>query len=111
MIQREDIGPVTVFTYGREKFLTDPEPIKDMCSDLIENGRSQVVLDLGEVSLVTSMYLGGLISIVKLLRENGGALKLVHLQPAVSSVLEMTRLSRIMEIFNDRETAVKSFPS
>ena len=111
MIEREDIGPVTVFTYGRETCLTDPEPLKEKCSDLIEHGRSQVVLDLGEVSVVTSMFLGGLIAITKALREEGGALKLVHLQPAVSSVMEMTRLSRIMEIFNDRETAVRSFPA
>ena len=77
---------------------------------LVEEGRTQIILNLEKVSLITSMYLGGLISVMKSLREHGGILKLVHLQPAVSSVMHLTRLSRIIEIFNDRDAALRSFP-
>ena len=110
MLKREDAGSVTVLTETGESPLSDAAPLKETCHALVEEGRNRIVLNLENVSLVTSMYLGGLISVMKTLRDDGGALKLLHLQPAVSSVLHLTRLSRIIEIFNDRETALKSSP-
>lgn len=110
MLAREDVGYVTVLTETEETRLFDPSSLKETCTALVNEGRNQLVLNLENVSLVTSMYLGGLISVVKLLRDHGGALKLLHLQPTVSSVMNLTRLSRIIEIFNDRDTALKSFP-
>ncbi|HQL64104.1 MAG TPA: STAS domain-containing protein [bacterium] len=109
MITREDVGDVTILVESENDFLTDTTALKKMCSQLLEEGRRQVILDLQNVFVVTSVYLGGLLSVTKTFREKKGVLKLVHLQPAVSSVMEMTRLSRIIEVFNDRETAIKSF--
>lgn len=111
MIEREDLGPVTVLTHTEERFLSDPQLLKDICSALLQEGRSRVILNLENVSAVTSLYLGGLISVSSRLREHGGALKLLNLQPAVSALMHLTRLSRIMEIFNDRDMALKSFPT
>jgi len=109
MITREDIGSVTILVESESDFLSDTTALKEICSQLVKEGRRKVILDLQNVYVVTSVYLGGLLSVTKILREGKGVLKLVHLQPAVSSVMEMTRLSRIIEIFNDRETAIKSF--
>jgi len=109
MITSEDVGDVTILVESENDFLADTTALKEMCSQLLEEGRRQVILDLQNVFVVTSVYLGGLLSVTKTFREKKGVLKLVHLQPAVSSVMEMTRLSRIIEVFNDRETAIKSF--
>jgi len=111
MLEREDVGPVTVLTYTEESLLSDPRSLKEICSALLQEGRNCVVLNLENISSVTSEYLGGLISVSARFREHGGTLKLLNLQPAVSSLMHLARLSRIIEIFNDRETALKSFPS
>jgi anti-anti-sigma regulatory factor len=50
-----------------------------------------------------------LITSFRELESKGGSLKLLNVQPSVSSVLEITRLNRILEMFNDEETALKSF--
>ena len=109
MLKREDTGSVTILSQGEEDLLSDCASLQELCSRLVKQGRTQILLDLGNVASVTSMYLGALISIVRLLREHNGTLKMLHLQPAVSSFMEMSRLSRIIEIFNDRDAALKSF--
>ncbi|MFH1737718.1 MAG: STAS domain-containing protein [bacterium] len=109
MLKREDAGPVTILTQREEDLLADCASLHETCSGLVEQGRTQIVLDMEDVGCVTSVYLGALISIVRLLREHDGTLKMLHLQPAVSSFMEMSRLSRIIEIFNDRDAALKSF--
>jgi anti-anti-sigma factor len=111
MLKREDVESVTVLTHTEETSLCDPRPLKEMCAALVKEGRYRVILNLENVSSLTTMYLEGLVTVLKLFREHGGTLKLLHLQPAVSSIMHLTRLSRIIEIFNDRDTAVKSFPS
>jgi len=76
---------------------------------LAKDNRVNVIYDFGNIHYISSSILGFLITSFRELESKGGSLKLLNVQPSVSSVLEITRLNRILEMFNDEETALKSF--
>ncbi len=47
----------------------------------------------------------------RLLTDKGGAVRLSGLQPRVETMLSMTGVHRIIEVFRDEEEAVASFGS
>ena len=67
-----------------------------------------MVIDLGRVAFVDSSGLGSLISALKVLRANGGDLKLANIGEQVYSVLEMTRLLRVFDTYETSEQALSA---
>ncbi|MFY9676276.1 MAG: STAS domain-containing protein, partial [Terriglobales bacterium] len=69
----------------------------------------KVVLNLHEVNYIDSGGLGTLVSIFTTARNAGGTIKLASLSQRVGDLLQLTKLVTIFEIFNDEETAARSF--
>lgn len=65
-----------------------------------------VVVDLDAVSMVDSAGLGVLISLLKLVGERGGELRLANLNKRIRLVFEITRTHRIFDIFDSVDEAV-----
>ncbi len=70
---------------------------------------SKVVLNLAEVNYIDSGGLGTLVSLYTTARNAGGALKLASLTHRVHDLLQVTKLLTIFEVFDDEQSAVKSF--
>jgi anti-sigma B factor antagonist len=93
---------------------TDPISIEGDASVLFKerirrqlDGPGQnLVIDMGLVDFVDSSGLGALISTLKVLRAEGGDLKLANVGEKVRSVLEITRLLRVFETYETAEEAV-----
>jgi anti-sigma B factor antagonist len=83
--------------------------LKTRMLDLFEEGKNNMVVDLGGVRFVDSSGLGALVSGFKNASARNGNLKLASLQPQVQSMFELTRLHRVFEIFNSSEDALASF--
>jgi anti-sigma B factor antagonist len=81
---------------------------KDKIRAVIGEGRRQLVIDMGDVAFIDSSGLGALISALKVLRANGGDLKLANLSEPVWGVLEITRLLRVFDTFPTAEAALDS---
>ena len=88
---------------------TSTPAIKECIKSLMEEGRTQILLNLEKVPFVNSTGLGALVGILKDLRGHKGILKLLNLQPYVQELFEVTQLVKVFEIFTDEDTAVKSF--
>lgn len=108
-IERVDIGEVTVFSFREEDQLREPDALALTISQAIEQDRRFFLIDMGNVSYISSSVLGLFITTMRELKVNNGAIKLLNPQPSVSNVLRMTRLDRVIEMFNDRSAAMKSF--
>ncbi|MBI1390971.1 MAG: anti-sigma factor antagonist [bacterium] len=108
-IQRDDDGPVTILHFSEEEQLRSPESLQSYFSELVEENRVRIIIDLENVSYVSSAVLGVLITLCKDFKDRGGAVKLLNAQPTVSNVLRMTRLDRLFEMYNDLSTAKQSF--
>jgi len=108
-INRMDYGSVTVLSFEEDEHLNEPETLQEAMKAAIAEGRSDFLIDLENVVYVSSSVLGFLITTFRQMQKTGGNLKLLHVQPCVSNVFRITRLDRILEIFNDLETALASY--
>jgi anti-sigma B factor antagonist len=70
---------------------------------------TKVVLDLGGVTYIDSSGVGMLAAKLKTLKENGGDMKLLHLNPRAESLFGMLKLLIVFERFDDEAAAVRSF--
>lgn len=65
-----------------------------------------LLIDLAAVDFIDSSGLGGLVSVFKTVRDQGGTLALVHVTGPVQAALELTCLDRVFRIFADRDSAL-----
>ena len=72
-------------------------------------GHQKVLLDLGQLSFIDSVGLSAIISILRILKEKGGDLKLCSVSKPIQTVFEIIRLHRLIDILNSREEAIQAF--
>ena len=85
--------------------------LKTALLELIEEGKSHLVVNLNGVDFIDTAGLGALVSALKRLKQSGqhGDVRLVHVKPPVESVLELTRLHRVFSRYDSVEEAVRSY--
>lgn len=89
--------------------LIEPEKLLNVIQTSIEQNMKGILIDLNDVTYISSIVLGSFVTSYKNIESKNGQLKFVNVQPCVANIFEMTRLNRIFEFFNDKETALKSF--
>ncbi len=68
----------------------------------------RVLLSLAEVTFVDSTGLGWLLKCNKQFRDAGGTLMLHSIPPVVLDVINVMRLSQVLKLFDDEESALAS---
>jgi anti-anti-sigma factor len=76
------------------------------CKACIAEGRTTLVVDLGELTYVSSMGLRSFILVAKTLQDKGGALRLCRLTGLVKQVFEITGLLRTFSVYESVEAAL-----
>jgi len=67
----------------------------------------RVVLDMQDASYMDSAAVGWLLSLHKALTNNGGALVVCGVQPAIKRVIELMRIHEVLPIVETREQAIR----
>jgi anti-sigma B factor antagonist len=70
-----------------------------------------ILLDLKKVEYADSSGLGALLFGHRHAAAKNGTLKLVHINPKVLTLIQIAKLEKILEFYDDTETALKSFNS
>ena len=83
--------------------------MKTLVLDAIDEGRPNVIVDLGDVTLVNSTGLGILVSNLITLRRCGGDLKLLRVPKRIGSALQTTWLDHVFDLHDVEEEALTSF--
>lgn len=78
-------------------------------SSAIDDGNTHIVLDLAQVSYMSSAGLRELVSAFKKVRRINGDLRIAQPSARVQEVLEMAGLDTIFQIFPTRTDAVGSY--
>ena len=76
---------------------------------LVEEGKTQILLDLARVTHIDSSGLGELISSNVTLNDKGGAIKLMHLTESLRGLMTITKLLTVFDVYDDESEAVASF--
>jgi anti-sigma B factor antagonist len=78
---------------------------------LIGEGHIHILLDCSETEAIDSQGISALVRGVVTASKRGGRVKMLRPSPRVRKVLEITRLSTIIELFDDEGMALASFTS
>src|SRR5208283_5875389 len=101
-------GVLVVDCSGRVVFGEESASLRETVKKLLAQNPN-VVMNLREVNYIDSGGLGTLVSLFTTARNAGGAVKLARLSQRVGDLLQVTKLLTIFEVFDDEETAAKSF--
>jgi len=104
-IKQEEQGAVRIMTLvGRLDTETAPD-FELAAHDAFEAGGRQFVVDLGQISYISSAGLRVLLALAKKV-DGQGAMKLAALQPVVKEVFEKSGFARLFQIFPRLEGAL-----
>ncbi|HEY7515648.1 MAG TPA: STAS domain-containing protein [Vicinamibacteria bacterium] len=109
-LQMEDRGDVTL-VHVQEAKLTYPV-LSSFFSEVrqkVESGSRKMLIDLSAVSYIDSASIGCLMDIHRLLQEKSGAVKLCGLQPRVETMISMTGVNKIIDLFREESDALAAF--
>ena len=85
--------------------------LQERVSQAIQEETCCIVVDMVEVKWMNSSGLGMLMASLTTLRGSGGDLKLANVSDRVRRPIEVTKLDKVIRMYDSLEEAVKSFGS
>jgi anti-sigma B factor antagonist len=83
--------------------------IKDIVNEQVAQGKRKIVVDLREVSYIDSTGIGDLVAAYTLAKHHGGVIKLVSDTKKIDDLLDITRISSVIDKYTTSEEAIRSF--
>ena len=87
----------------------DATLLTEKIRDLLESGRTKILVDMSEVNWMNSSGLGILIGGLTTVRSSGGEMKFVHLSNKIRELLRITKLEGVFDLYDNEDEAVGSF--
>jgi anti-sigma B factor antagonist len=93
-IKRSDITDLTLHQLVKEQ---------------LDNGRRKIILNFERVEFIDSFGVGEILASYISTHNLGGKLKLVRISKKLYLIFQVTMLTKVLDIFEDEEAALKSF--
>lgn len=87
----------------------DTDEVRAAVGDFLEQGIRHAVIDLHKVNYLNSTGIGAIIAAHTTFRKNGGDIRLTGLSDNVQSLLVITRLIDVFEVYDTLREAIASF--
>ena len=81
--------------------------LKDRIDELVQGGNISIVVDLSHIPYIDSHDIGRIIRAHLSVRQAGGRVRLCNLSEKVWSVLRMTRLDTVLELYATEKEALE----
>jgi anti-sigma B factor antagonist len=105
-----EVGNATIVDlHGKITLGENTGILRDELRSLLAQGKKNVILNMKDVSYVDSAGLGELVGAYTTAANQGGALKLLHLQSKMKDLLQITKLETIFPTFEDEQKAIQSY--
>jgi len=101
-------GIIVVYLSGDIFFGKESAALRVLVKELL-NKSPQIVFDFGKVTHIDSGGVGALVAVYASAQNVGGSIKFANLGEHTREVLQITKLSRVFEIYEKTEDAVASF--
>ena len=105
-------GKVVVADFTRGELKDEREILRllDKLGSLVEKRKGvNLLLNMSNVTYISSSGLGAIVSLFKKVTRQGGKLKVCGLQQVVREVFEVMHLNKVIPIFDTEEEALASF--
>ena len=83
--------------------------VRSTIKELTGAGSRNILLNLKDVTYIDSAGLGELVGAYATVANQGGAIKLLHVQGKVNDLLQLTKLYSVFAAFDDEDAALRSF--
>jgi anti-sigma B factor antagonist len=111
-LELEEVGGATVASFTDRKIL-DERKIQILAEQLFglveQQGKTNLILNFGNVEYMSSAALGMLIRLRKKVLESGGKLVLCAIDPQIYEVFVITRLDKAFVVRRDEQEALQTF--
>ena len=106
---RQANGVAIVDCRGRIVLGEECVVLRDTVRELLSNGQTKILLNLGDINYIDSSGIGELVGAFTTVRKQGGDIKLLNLTKKVHEVLQITKLYTVFDVKEDEAGAIKSF--
>lgn len=86
--------------------MTNSPDVRTRTLSIIDEGDANLIIDLDHLTFMDSSGFAVLVSAYKSLRAREGRLALSNASPEIMSLIELTRLNEILEIYPDTQSAI-----
>jgi anti-sigma B factor antagonist len=107
----DDVGGIAVVRFTTPR-LTDDRVIRQIFTQIeqmIEAGRSKIILNFGGLEAFASYAIGKLIVLNDKLKAAAGRLALCSLSPLVVEIIDIMNLRKRFHIYGNEQQALESF--
>jgi anti-sigma B factor antagonist len=94
---------------GRLTAGTEAGTLSEAVTRLVSEGKNKLILNLKHVDFLDSSGLGMLVVCFAALQQQGGVLKLTNVGRRHMRLLVLTKLTAVVELFDNEDDAVDSF--
>jgi anti-sigma B factor antagonist len=109
IVEKQIDGVSVLDAVGRITLGEESNQVRIKIKEMLGKGKSQIVLDLAEVSYIDSVGLGTLVAGYTSAQNQGATLKLANLTKRFRELLNITKLVTIFDTYDSVDDAVKSF--
>jgi len=81
----------------------------DCVRALIDSGKKKIILNFAGINYMDSAGVGQLIGTLTTTRSRGGQIKILKPSREIRKLLELTQLSKVVEIHEDEDSAVRAY--
>ncbi|MGB5288958.1 MAG: STAS domain-containing protein [Ignavibacteriaceae bacterium] len=106
----EKYGAVILELKGNVMGGDDTKDFNDLLHKLIDEGKTRIIIDLGDVKFMNSSGLGMMIGGLTTMKKANGYYKLANVSDKIESLLIITKLITIFEHYDSVDAAVESLP-
>jgi len=105
-----DLGDIRVIELsGKITIGAGDVKLRELITQALEIDKNDIVLDLGGVTAIDSSGIGEMVACYTSVTKRGGQLKLMHLSPKITDILQVTQLITVFDVFDDEREALGSF--
>ena len=108
MREEKQDGVLVCCLEGEVNIANSPD-LRKLFEGIIKRDEKKVLIDFQGVSYIDSSGLATLIEMLQRLKKIGGALRFCNMDQKTKNVFEITKLHKLFQIFDTRETACKDF--
>jgi anti-sigma B factor antagonist len=109
-LNARQVGEVAVIDVaGRITLGEGSSVLRDTIRETVAKNQKKILLNLQDVSYIDSSGIGELVSGYTTVTNQGGKLKLLHLNKRVEGLLQITKLLTIFDVHEDEASAIRSF--
>lgn len=107
-ITERQAGDITVLALSGKLTSDDSGKLKGKVVSLMDSGRTQIILNLADVTYIDSSGLGEMVSCHTTAKQKG-AVKLAQLGKRIQDLLVMTKLMMVFDVYDSEKEALASF--